>query len=130
MLLVAKSGAFLVPMIKFSFLEITWILDIYYISSFVGINFAGIACQLKFFTSTNFCDWDKSQSFFNKQRIKTLSRGSYMVKKNSKYKDIVNSINNLAGENFIGKKFHHRSNVWSRLTNKAFTSQVYSKLLH
>ena len=116
MLLVAKSGAFLVPMIKFSFLEITWILDIYYISSFVGINFAGIACQLKFFTSTNFCDWDKSQS--------------YMVKKNSKYKDIVNSINNLAGENFIGGKFHHCANVCSRFTNKAFTSQVYSKLLH
>ena len=53
-----------------------------------------------------------------------------MVKKNSKYKDIVNSINNLAGENFIGGKFLHCANVCSRFTNKAFTSQVYSKLLH
>ena len=81
MLLVVESDAFLVPMINFCFLETTWILDIYYISSFVNINFAGVVCQLKFFASTNFCDWNKTQSLFNKEKIKTLSRDSYMAKK-------------------------------------------------
>ena len=38
--------------------------------------------------------------------------------------------NNLAGENLIGGKFCHRTNVPSLFIDKACTREIYFKLLH